>query len=339
MLSLSPSLEHISSGCPQGLKCTRCASFPGKCKWIAPGRGEPPRTARFGNLCSAHGAINRDDEVFLSSRQTPVVWACVNKVKKLLITIHEDAKNRKEFYITFNLINVCRIAYARNENSLWKTFLFLLCHIIRLIVLGQWKLQRPFLESYNMSASYVLSIVSRIYDATVNARQVSEMRMKMPETSMRAIFYTNDSLCEILEVYLNCSPSVKDISRTLPFVLADGLRLSRTSVNPRPICKSILYLSIRLAFRTSALWPTKRRIGQFCLGIKNNLQLSLSLYYARGVLAIKFANALIARSICHRQPRQRSSAMTSFVPTDIHRSAARTSLGWSLTRYVSSRSS
>lgn len=99
----------------------------------------------------------------------------------------------------------------------------LLCHIIRLIVLGQWKLQRPFLESYNMSASYVLSIVSHIYDATVNARQVSEMRMKMPETSMRVIFYTNDSLYEILEVYLNCSPSVKDISRTLPFVLANGL--------------------------------------------------------------------------------------------------------------------
>lgn len=57
------------------------------------------------------------------------------------------------------------VVYTRNENSLWKTFLFLLCHIIRLIVLGQWKLQRPFLESYNMCIVRIISIVSHIYDA------------------------------------------------------------------------------------------------------------------------------------------------------------------------------
>lgn len=84
MLSLSPSLEHISSGCPQGLKCTRCASFPGKCKWVASGRGGPPRTARFENLCSTHWYDKSWRWVFLSNRQAPVVRACVNKVKKII---------------------------------------------------------------------------------------------------------------------------------------------------------------------------------------------------------------------------------------------------------------
>lgn len=83
----------------------------------------------------------------------------------------------------------------------------------------------------------------------------------------RAIFYTNGSLCEILEIYLNCSPSVKDISRTLPFVLADRLCLPRTSVNSRRTYKSILYLSIISYFRIMNHGMKNR--NQFSLDMKN----------------------------------------------------------------------
>lgn len=123
-----------------------------------------------------------------------------------------------------------------------ETFLFLLCHIIRLIVLGQWKSHVRFSNHIiRLHRTYVLSIVSHIYDPTVNVRQVGEMRMKMPETSKSHLLYKWFFVCErFYSVYLNCSPSIKDMFLGL-FLLSSKICLPRISVNPRRICKSILY--------------------------------------------------------------------------------------------------